>query len=82
MTGDYDGRLDSRPVTVREKRKGEGGVKTRDQLREERKKAMLAAQKRQEDRRRIMNGMAPIVSDSGMRGGEGRGHLLQNFVIS
>ena len=48
---------------MREKRKGEGGVKTRDQLREERKKAMLAAQKRQEDRRRIMNGMAPIVSE-------------------
>ena len=52
-----------RPVTVREKRKGEGGVKTRDQLREEKKKALLAAQKRQEDRRRIMNGMAPIVSE-------------------
>ena len=49
-------------MTVREKRKGEGGVKTRDQLREEKKKATLAAQKRQEDRRRIMNGMAPIVS--------------------
>ena len=49
-------------MTVREKRKGEGGVKTRDQLREEKKKALLAAQKRQEDRRRIMNGMAPIVS--------------------
>ena len=66
-TGDDDERLDSRPVTVREKRKGEGGVKTRDQLREERKKAMLAAQKRQEDRRRIMNGMAPIVSELGIR---------------
>ena len=51
-----------RPVTVREKRKGEGGVKTREQLREEKQKAEQAARKRQEDRRRIMNGMAPIVS--------------------
>ena len=51
----------TRPVTVREKRKGEGGVKTREQLREEKNKAMLAAKARQEDRRRIMNGMAPIV---------------------
>ena len=59
--GDGTGRRTARPVAVREKRKGEGGVKTRDQLREEKKKALLAAEKRQEDRRRIMNGMAPIV---------------------
>ncbi len=44
----------SRAVQVKERRKGDGGVKTREQEREEKRKQLLEARRRQQERRRLM----------------------------